>query len=416
MASKEEFSALVSTDSLDGSSNGGTPDWMKSWSNQNGSSSPTKSRPPKPGTGERSPLLPPMPQSREPPPKQSMPPPKPRGHGRSRSDYAFQAQSDPSHPFNKATGGGGAPRPSRPPRSRLPDGVPPPPPPSHQMFISPLGMGSPSARKKNSHRRAKSDIPLFDGRGGNGSVGGGRVITKADLLKNLPNPRWGGAKKPLTQVRNRSRSGSDGPLLEEASATSGGFSGYGATSSAVGGSGAHPLLSSIGSVELSRDARRASGSTAHRRNMSDMSAKSVTTDMAKSALFKGVTEAGRLQLQLPKDSFRMLMDSQLEAGYVYKRKLVDEEDEHVCFVEFHCEDPEGAPEGAQKQLPPDLYVMAVDATIYRRMLDEVIASRTMPCGTFFCGHHEDVRHPDITIAVIVVAVTFVLLLAGTALY
>lgn len=46
-------------------------------------------------------------------------------------------------------------------------------------------------------------------------------------------------------------------------------------------------------------------------------------------------------------------------------------------------------------------------------MDEVIESKTMPCGLFFCGHHEDVRYPDIKIAVAIVAMAFVVLLGAT---
>lgn len=301
---------------------------------------------------------------------------------------------------------------------------PPLPPQIGQVTLSPLSFGSPQVsdgkaptRKQIAHRRAKSDIPL-NLLGSNGSItGGGRILTKADLLKNLPSPRWGGAPKPLSHSRNRSRTGSDGqPLLSDSASISSGGYGYGATSDS--GAGGHPLLQSIGSVELRPDTKRPS--MHHKRCMSDASIKSVTTDLAKSALFKGVTDTGRIQLQLPKDSFRILLDSQLEAGCVYKRKLVDSEDDF--FVEFHTVDDSPDPvDGCskchenQKRLPPDLYVMSVDSTIYRRMLDEVIASKTMPCGTFFCGHHEDVRHPDITIAALIVSVVILLLLAGTVL-
>lgn len=238
------------------------------------------------------------------------------------------------------------------------------------------------------------------------------MITKEDLLKSLPNPRWGGAPPKPLHTRNRSRTGSDGPLLDGGSPRSSFSGGYGAISSVASG----VSLQSIGNIDLPPDAKR---STRHIRAMSDASVKSVTTDMAKSALFKAVTDTGRIQLQLPKDSFRILMDKTLETGMVYKRKLVDEEDQF--FVEFHSvEDDPAALDGPtciacqekQKRLPPDLYVMAVDSSIYRRMLDEVIASKTMPCGTFFCGHHEDVRHPDITIAALVVGVVFFLFLAG----
>ena len=52
------------------------------------------------------------------------------------------------------------------------------------------------------------------------------------------------------------------------------------------------------------------------------------------------------------------------------------------------------------------YCLAVEDTIYRRVLDEVCASQSMPFGLFFCGHHEDVSRPSITIAI---AIVFVLL-------
>jgi len=276
---------------------------------------------------------------------------------------------------------------------------------------SALGMSAPpatptGASARGSHRRAKSDIPT--------SFGGHRSISKNDLLKNFPDPRWGG--KPLNiSHHGRKRTGSGGPLLDEGDLTSG----YGTT----GGENAHPLLNAvgglgghgtIGSVTLDPKARKSKG---HARTMSDASLASVTTDMAKSALFKGVTEHGTIQLQLPKDSFRILMDSSLEAGCVYKRKLVDNEDEF--FVEFHTiEDNLAAGshhynQANAKRLPPDLYVMAVDSTLYRRILDEVVDSQNMPCGTFFCGHHEDVRHPDVKIAAFIVGIVFIVLLAGT---
>mmetsp|Transcript_11333 Transcript_11333/g.20838 ORF Transcript_11333/g.20838 Transcript_11333/m.20838 type:complete len:421 (+) Transcript_11333:76-1338(+) len=417
MASREEFSALALADqqhqSGEGGGNGTTSDWVNSWVRQQGQGerlSPLKSRPPPSRKfGEQAPLLmPPMPQSVLPPSS------KPRGrHGRSRSDFVSAPQPQSSHlphPFKKGilsapinlSGLSG----NRPPRASAP---PPPPPPFP--VISPLSgslqpLGG-SGTRKVAHRRAKSDIPLalFGG-----SVGGGRRdITKADLLKSFPDPRWGGAapgSRPLPHSGQRSRTGSDGPFDGTGSVTSG-VSGYGAITSDSDGRG-HPLLQSIGSVELKGSSVR------HVRAMSDASIRSVTTNLAKSSLFKGVTDTGRIQLQLPKDSFRVLMDSQLEAGYVYKRKLIDDEDQF--FVEFHTVDddpPDDASNPHLKRLPPNLYVMAVDSTLYRRMLDEVIQSRSMPCGTFFCGHHEDVRHPDITIAALIVGVVFFLLLAGT---
>ena len=59
-------------------------------------------------------------------------------------------------------------------------------------------------------------------------------------------------------------------------------------------------------------------------------------------------------------------------------------------------------------LPPNYYVMGVDDDLYRRMLDEIAESATMPCGLYFCGHHEDVSRPSV-----VIAVSLVVLLMGS---
>ena len=110
-----------------------------------------------------------------------------------------------------------------------------------------------------------------------------------------------------------------------------------------------------------------------------------------------------------------------ETGNVYSRKLLDDHSRDSIFIEFHTEDPTPSPDCPcqcpcdrcnrcqlkSKQLPPDLYVMAVDSTLYKRMMDEVVDSRSMPCGLFFCGHHEDVRYPDIRIAMGIVGMVFV---------
>ncbi|KAG7347734.1 hypothetical protein IV203_016439 [Nitzschia inconspicua] len=64
--------------------------------------------------------------------------------------------------------------------------------------------------------------------------------------------------------------------------------------------------------------------------------------------------------------------------------------------------------GKLELLPLQNYVLPVSDDIYRRMLGEVSSARNMPCGLFFCGHHEDVAHPSIWIAG-----TLVILLLGT---
>ena len=303
---------------------------------------------------------------------------EPKGHVRSHSEFASPSgrAADPTHPLLKAPGAGVGNR-SRPPLHA--PGLPPPPPPPPGSMLSPLSYASPtggSPHRKGPHRRAASDIPLNVFAGDASSVGSKR-ITKADLLRNyIPNPRW---SKPAPM---RKRAGSDSPLddsIRSGISISGRDDGYGS----MGGG----VIGDVYTVQHSDLPK-----PRHVRAQSiDASVASVTSNMIKSSLFKGVTSEGRIQLQLPKDSFRILMDNELEPGFVYKRRLVDDEDEF--FVEFHTVDDNLDGIVEEKRLPPDLYVMAVDSTLYRRMLDEVIAADSMPCGTFYCGHHEDVRHP-----------------------
>jgi len=62
--------------------------------------------------------------------------------------------------------------------------------------------------------------------------------------------------------------------------------------------------------------------------------------------------------------------------------------------------------GKQELLPPTNYVVAVSDDIYRRMFSEVADAQNMPCGLFFCGHHEDVDYPSVWIPGTLVLILF----------
>jgi len=111
---------------------------------------------------------------------------------------------------------------------------------------------------------------------------------------------------------------------------------------------------------------------------------------------------------------------------VFKRQLVINECDY--FQHFHTEeiDLPNVDSGCRcecdncndcysrrKPLPPTYYVMSIKSDIYRRMFDEVSESKSMPCGLFFCGHHEDVRYPSIMIAVTMVVLLLLVLLLAT---
>jgi hypothetical protein len=60
-------------------------------------------------------------------------------------------------------------------------------------------------------------------------------------------------------------------------------------------------------------------------------------------------------------------------------------------------------------LPPNYFCLAVDDDLYSRVLDEICESQQMPCGLYFCGHHEDVARPSIFIAVTALTLLFVVM-------
>lgn len=168
--------------------------------------------------------------------------------------------------------------------------------------------------------------------------------------------------------------------------------------------------------------------------VSDMSVTSYVSDISKSRLFRGVTETGDVQLHLPIDNVRLTMDSDLEAGTLYKQKDDDEieryEDYHLLCTDPTAQDLRGfdlddglactcdcmncnlctSKRGA---LPDVRYVLNVDPDLYKRVLSEIADSRSYPCGLYYCGHHEDVDTPSIWIAVFIVVIFFLGMAAVT---
>mmetsp|Transcript_116291 Transcript_116291/g.173744 ORF Transcript_116291/g.173744 Transcript_116291/m.173744 type:complete len:491 (-) Transcript_116291:21-1493(-) len=65
--------------------------------------------------------------------------------------------------------------------------------------------------------------------------------------------------------------------------------------------------------------------------------------------------------------------------------------------------------GKRELLPDANYALPVGDGVYKRVLGEIADAQTMPCGLFFCGHHEDVAYPSIQIAVVIVTIVFVAL-------
>ena len=165
---------------------------------------------------------------------------------------------------------------------------------------------------------------------------------------------------------------------------------------------------------------------------------SVVSNIAKSAMFGGVDDGGRVQLHFPFEAVRLhMMDvesqtSSYQLNQVYYEGTFADYDQ---FEEYHriseqiaegmtpqwesldgphlpqqccgcaCGNCTGCL-GKKQLLPHPKYLLAVQDDIYKRVVGEIADAQRMPCGLFFCGHHEDVDNPSIVLAVIVVAALF----------
>ncbi|KAL7476660.1 hypothetical protein ACHAW6_002505 [Cyclotella cf. meneghiniana] len=307
----------------------------------------------------------------------------------------------------------------------------------------------PRSTPNTSHRRTHSfDVPqrkLSGGYSSNSLVSLASPRSLSQSLRLLPDPRWGGGSGGKT---NRARTmsggsfdsgnghrkldsycGEDRSLFFTGGIVSQQYGSMASTSKDViiNGMNRSFAFDQVGNRH-SRTASEVSTASFASALSVDRSIEPAKMDLAKSSMFKDVTSEGLVRLQLPKDNFRLLSDRDLESGYVYKRKLIDNEADY--FQEFHsteeisvllntttachclCANCNNC-HSRRKTLPPTYYVMAVKSDIYRRMLDEVSDSKNMPCGLFFCGHHEDVRYPSILMAVGIIVIMFILFLALT---
>jgi hypothetical protein len=185
---------------------------------------------------------------------------------------------------------------------------------------------------------------------------------------------------------------------------------------------------------------------------SEASMKSIVSDIRKSTFFNVNEKTGEAQLSFPHERVHLILvneaaaardihigpqqfrsctlNQSLKMGRLYQVPANEEE-----FEAYHlasaCEDPSGllyggyvldmdafeycrcrcfhctnCTEKKNGKLSANYYCLTVDDGLYRRLLDEISSSQTMPCGIFFCGHHEDVRRPSICIPVVILVLFF----------
>lgn len=149
---------------------------------------------------------------------------------------------------------------------------------------------------------------------------------------------------------------------------------------------------------------------------SSMSVGSYVTDVTKSALFKNVTEEGKVQFFLPKDSIHIIMDKDLTPNKVYSETPPDQNER---FLEYYLyasdanaywenvgDGGENNAGGLHDMLPTKHYALTVKEDLYQRVFKEIADSQRMPCGLYFCGHHEEFGRPSVFIAALIVATLF----------
>ena len=149
--------------------------------------------------------------------------------------------------------------------------------------------------------------------------------------------------------------------------------------------------------------------------MTDASMTTLVADIEKSSLFAGYDEVtGQALFNLPISCVQISMEEHhvgMPPGEFYQFREDDE-----TFENYHRLG--GVPFGfdedrtshaftlQQHALPPTRYIIHAPTDLYRRMMDEVSRSSSLPCGLFFCGHHEDVAKPSLMIPIVVLGCFF----------
>jgi hypothetical protein len=166
------------------------------------------------------------------------------------------------------------------------------------------------------------------------------------------------------------------------------------------------------------------------------------SDIRKSSL--SYMNNGRIQIRLPSDRVRLLMDDHMEAGILsVERPLVlanetqesasnDTQERTSPLLKPRRSSNDSIIVGSQQvscvgddteinvdeyevctsSLPELNYVLTVDEDLYRRVLSEIVDSRT-PCGLYFCCHDYDSKSVNIKVAIGILVIVFSLLLWGT---
>jgi hypothetical protein len=233
-------------------------------------------------------------------------------------------------------------------------------------------------------------------------------------------------------------------------------------------------LFTFGCSPLARE--RNSRNNAYFNNCQQESRVPAIADIRKSSL--SYIRQGRIEMRLPGDNIRLVMDEFIEPGILSVERDVEQAREKVSSVDTftalgrtmvvpkrHMDDCNDEVKSNQRdgdgdiqsrlllqhshdddtntseretpllqnmmhdggnddvknnnnKRPPDLrYILTVDQDLYKRILSEMADSK-MPCGLYFCCHDavDGSKSVDISVAVFILIVVFVLLFVGTCVW
>jgi hypothetical protein len=170
---------------------------------------------------------------------------------------------------------------------------------------------------------------------------------------------------------------------------------------------------------------------------SEASFVSVVSDIRKSSFYSGYNaNTGNFEIHYPRENLHLSTSKDLHPGWIYAAQVDTEafEDYHrsseesmlwegedlnnLGYRKFSCQclachqgctgheanHKSLKAKDTFRALPRTTFVLAVEGCIYKRVLDEISQANGMPCGLFFCGHHEDVDRPSISIALVLVLI------------
>jgi len=126
------------------------------------------------------------------------------------------------------------------------------------------------------------------------------------------------------------------------------------------------------------------------------------SDFRNSSLYD-ISRDGKVQLRLPTDNVRLVMDPQLEPGIL---SLVMDDD----YQNYNAK---------SSNIHNVNYILTVDDDLYRRVVHEISDSERCPLGLYYCCHQEEYGGEEkvsIYVAVAILSVLFLFLLVNTLIW